>query len=447
MAVSKALRNAFLLAILLAVPGLARAEAWLIDVQGAIGPATADHMVRGLARADEAGAELVILRVDTPGGLDNAMRQMIQAILAADIPVVAHVAPSGARAASAGTYLLYASHVAAMAPATNLGAATPVQVGSPGLPSLPDQSDAPEEADEPQPGTAMERKMVNDAIAYIQGLAQLRGRNGEWAARSVREGASLPAEDALEKGVIDLIASDTDDLLRQLDGREVRMGESSIRLATDGMALRTHELDWRSEFLGVITNPNVAYILMLVGIYGLLIEFYNPGIGLPGVLGAISLLLALYAFQALPVSYAGVALIALGILLMVSEAMAPSFGVLGVGGIVAFTVGSIMLMDTDVPAYQIALPTIIAVVAFSAGLLIFALGMLLRARHQAVVSGVEHLHGAPGIVEAISSDGHPMVRVEGELWQAACEQSLAPGDEVVVSDLKGLTLTVNRNGA
>lgn len=433
--------------MLLVLPALVRAEAWLIDVTGAIGPATADHMLRGLQQASEENAPLVILRIDTPGGLDTAMRDMIRGILAADIPVVGYVSPSGARAASAGTYLLYSAHIAAMAPATNLGAATPVQIGSPGLPALPDAQDSPDASEGVQPGTAMERKIVNDAVAYIQSLAQLRGRNSEWAERAVREGASLSAEDAFAEGVIDIVAADTQDLLAQLDGRQVSVANNTVTLATNGMALRTHALDWRSEFLAVITNPNVAYILMLVGIYGLLIEFYNPGIGLPGVLGSICLLLALYAFQALPVSYAGVGLIALGIVLMASEAVVPSFGVLGLGGIAAFVVGSIMLMDTDVPAYQIALPTIIAVAAFSGALLVFGLGLLLRARHGAVVSGVEHLSGAVGVVESISRDGSPMVRLEGELWQGACDQPVAVGDAVVVRALHGLILTVEKYGA
>ncbi|GAB5450069.1 MAG: nodulation protein NfeD [Halioglobus sp.] len=429
----------------------ARGDAWLINVEGAIGPAIADHVVRGLEQAQNADANLVILRVDTPGGLDTSMRDMIKAILAAPMPVVVYVAPGGARAASAGTYLLYASHLAAMAPGTNLGAATPVQIGAPGLPTLPnDRGEGSGEGDnsgasggQSQPGSAMERKIVNDAVAYIQGLAELRGRNADWAERAVREGASLAAEDALAQGVIELIARDTADLLAQMDGREVQVQDRPVTLATADITVQRHERDWRSEFLGVITNPNIAYILMMVGIYGLLIEFYNPGIGLPGVLGAVSLVIALYAFQALPVSYAGLGLIALGVALMTMEAFNPGIGVLGIGGVTAFFLGSIMLMDTELPAYQVALPTVVAVTAFSAMLVFFALGLLVRAREQAVVSGREHLEGAEGEVEAVL-DGHASVRLEGELWRVNCAQTLAEGDRVIVRGIDGLTLQVEK---
>jgi len=424
-------------------PPARAADAWQIDIDGPIGPATADHMVRGLEQARDAGAPFVILRMDTPGGLDTAMRDMIKAMLAADIPLVTYVAPGGARAASAGTYILYASHVAAMAPGTNLGAATPVQISSPGMPQMPAEDKKPEEEAAPQAGTPMEKKMVNDAVAYIQSLAQMRGRNAEWAERAVREGASLSAEDALAKGVIEIIAADRAELLRALDGREVLVGETRQTLQTEGQGVYTHPVDWRSEFLAVITNPNVAYILMLVGIYGLLLEFYNPGVGLPGVTGAICLLLALYAFQALPVSYAGVALILLGIALMTAEAFAPSFGVLGLGGIGAFVFGSIMLMDTEVPAYQLALPMILAVAAFSAGLLVFVLGMLMRARHQVVVSGREHLRGAVATVESVR-DGRAWVRLEGELWSAQSDEPLAADDRVTVDAVDGVTLRVHK---
>jgi membrane-bound serine protease (ClpP class) len=426
-----------LLVLLLLCPGQGRADTWLIDVGGAIGPATADHMVRGLEQAQDAGAELVILRIDTPGGLDTAMREMIKSVLAAEVPVVGYVAPSGARAASAGTYLLYATHIAAMAPGTNLGAATPVQIG--GMPKMP--GNQPEEGEPGQTGSAMEHKIINDAVAYIQSLAQLRGRNAEWAEQAVREGASLAAEDALAQGVIDLMAGSVEDLLAQLNGREVEVAGVKRTLALEGTAVYQHPVDWRSEFLAVITDPNIAYILMLVGIYGLIIEFYSPGFGVPGVVGTLCLLLAMYAFQLLPVSYTGLALIILGIGLMTAEAFTPSFGILGLGGIVAFVVGSIMLMDTDLPGYQIAMPMIAALAAVSVAVLVFALGMVLRARRQLVRTGVEHLVGTTAIVESINN-GIAWARLEGELWEVDCPEMLGPQDTVVVKEIDGLTLKV-----
>tara|TARA_R110002110_G_scaffold66978_1_gene182998 strand:+ start:88052 stop:89404 length:1353 start_codon:yes stop_codon:yes gene_type:complete len=418
-------------------------RAWIVDVEGAIGPATADHMIRALGKAEAAGAGVVILRIDTPGGLDLSMRKMIKSILASPVPVVTYVAPGGARAASAGTYLLYASHVAAMAPGTNLGAATPVQVGGPGLPEIGggDRTD-PQEGT--QPGTAMERKIVNDAVAYIESLAQLRGRNAQWARKAVTEGASLSAADALADNVIDLVAESERDLLQQLDGRVVTIDNKSYTLQTAELALYTHPVDWRSEFLSVITNPNIAYVLMLVGIYGLIIEFYNPGIGVPGVLGALCLITALYAFQVLPISYAGLGLIMLGIGLMTAEAFAPSFGVLGLGGIAAFVVGSIMLMDTELPGYQIAMPMIAAFTLFSVAVLVFALGLILKARRQALVSGVQRLVGSIAPVERVQ-DGVAWVRLDGELWEARSPAQLAEHDVVCVDSIDGLTLHVTKS--
>ncbi|MEM1114160.1 MAG: nodulation protein NfeD [Pseudomonadota bacterium] len=413
-------------------PSLGRADAWLVNVEGPIGPATADHMIRALDAAVEADAELVVLRIDTPGGLDSAMRDMIKAILAEPIPVLSYVAPSGARAASAGTYLLYATHVAGMAPGTNLGAATPVQIGGGPMPG----------GGQAQP-SAMEKKVVNDAVAYIQSLAQLRGRNAQWAEQAVREGVSLSAEDALQAGVIEIVAESVQDFLLAADGRQVELGGEQVVIRSADLAVYEHPVDWRSEFLAVITNPNVAYILMLVGIYGLIIEFYNPGFGLPGVLGAVSLVLALYAFQALPVSYAGLALIILGIGLMTGEAFAPSFGVLGIGGVAAFVIGSVMLMDTNLPAYQVALPMIAAFALVSVGLLSMALGLVLKARRGAVVSGAEHLIGQLATVERLSGEG-AMVRIDGELWQARSESELALEDEVTVDALDELVLTVSK---
>jgi membrane-bound serine protease (ClpP class) len=430
----------------LQIPAHANDTAWLIDVKGGIGPATADHMIRGLEQAQANHASLVILKIDTPGGLDSAMRQMIKAVLASKIPVIGYVSPSGARAASAGTYLLYATHIAAMSPATNLGAATPVQIGAPQLPSIPNpkNNEGTDTAPAEVGSTAMERKIINDAVAYIQGLANLRQRNSEWATLAVKEGVSLPADEALSLGVIDIIATDTEHLMQQLDRRIVKLGDEPLTLNTTEVQLHHHPIDWRSEFLSVITDPNVAYILILVGVYGLIFEASNPGFGVPGILGAVCIFVALYAFQVLPVSYAGLALMVLGIGLMTAEAFAPSFGVLGLGGITAFAIGSIILMDTELPGYQIAMPLIIAFTAFSAALLVFALGMIVKARKQLVVTGIDHLVGHIAEVESLHGET-ALVRLDGELWQVQCDQSLAIHDNVTITAAEGIELVVTKN--
>lgn len=427
----------------IAQPGFA-ATALVLSIHGAIGPATVDYVHRGLERAEEQGASVVVLQMDTPGGLDSAMREIIQDILTARVPVISFVAPSGAIAASAGTYILYASHIAAMAPGTNLGAATPVQLG--GLPTpSPAKPDSPagneEEPQSDSGGSAMERKLINDATAYLRSLAQLRGRNEEWAARAVREGASLPAEEALSQGVIDLIAGHIPELLKQTDGREVQLLNQKHVLQTSGLAIERSDPDWRSELLAIITNPNVAYILMLIGIYGLVFEFANPGTLAPGITGVIALVLALYAFQVLPINYAGLGLIVLGIALMIAEAFAPSFGALGIGGGIAFVFGSIILMDTDAPGFGLS-PWLVGVLALM-NLAFFAvvLGALFKSRKRPVVSGREMLLGSKGV--ALSDfDSAGQVRVQGEIWQARTNQSLTQGQDVRITDLDGLELQV-----
>lgn len=423
-----------------------------LDLQGAIGPATASYVVRGLEEAAERGSAAVVLQMDTPGGLDTAMRDIIKAIIASPVPVITYVAPGGARAASAGTYILYASHVAAMAPATNLGAATPVQVGGGDTPATPAPAGEgtpgegeDEEGEEPapagEPGTAMERKAVNDAVAYIRGLAELRGRNAEWAELAVRTAASLNAAEALEEKVIDLVAGDVADLLRQADGRTVATAGGDRKLEVAELVVERYEADWRIRFLATITDPNVAYLLMLVGIYGLLFEGYSPGALVPGVVGAICLLLALFAFQVLSVNYAGLALIGLGVALIIAEVFAPSFGVLGLGGIVAFVFGSILLMDESVPGMAISNALIggVALTA-SAGLLTMML-MLMRARRRPVVSGPEGMIGQRG--EALEDfTGRGPVFVHGERWNARCPVPLRRGDPVRVLAIDGLLLEV-----
>lgn len=423
-------------------------NALLLEINGAIGPATSHYISQGLKRASKQGSAIVILRMDTPGGLDTAMRDIVKDILASPIPVVTFVSPSGARAASAGTYILYASHIAAMAPATNLGSATPVPIGGEADSPAPAEDDKPE-AGKPgketkpavNPGGAMERKVVNDAVAYLRSLAQLRGRNVDWAEKAVREGANLPASDALEQKVIDLIATDDADLLAKIHGRKLTIGAGEVTLATQGLSVETVKPDWRTELLSVITNPTVAYGLLLIGIYGLLFEGYNPGAVLPGVAGAICLLLALFAFQVLPVNYAGLALIVLGALLVVAEAFVPSFGTLGVGGLIAFVMGSIMLFDTSVPGFDVAMP-IIGGIAFVAGLVLCAIvWMFGRARRRPIVTGVERIVG--GTAEAVGDFSEQgAVRLGGEIWNARSSAPLRAGQRVRVVKVDGLLLWV-----
>jgi membrane-bound serine protease (ClpP class) len=417
--------------------------AHVLDINGMIGPATADYIDRNLTRAENQGVELVVLRMDTPGGLDTSMRAIIKRILASQVPVVSYVAPAGARAASAGTYILYASHVAAMAAGTNLGAATPIEMG--GLPETDQgKQKSPMKGSEEQdatPAGAKERKLINDAAAYIRGLAKLRGRNVEWAEMAVRQGASLSAAEALEMQVIDLIAQNLDDLVEQLHGRVVQLPEGDRRLDTRDLRLQVIEPDWRSQLLSLLSNPNVAYILMLVGIYGLIYEFANPGSILPGTAGLISLLLALYAFHVLPVNYAGLALIILGLALMIGEAFVPSFGALGIGGVIAFVVGSLILIDTDQPGYGISLPLIITVAISSAVMLAFVVGMALKSHRRPVVSGREEMLGATGYaVKPFDLEG--TVHVHGEMWRALTDRPLAKNQMIRVTGREGLILRV-----
>ena len=418
----------------------------VLTVEGAISPASADYLLRGIDKAIEEQAHLIVIEMDTPGGLDTAMRDIIKAILASPVPIATYVSPRGARAASAGTYILYASHIAAMAPATNLGAATPVElVPAGGDKPAPDKPGAaPPEAAKPAdapPGDAKMRKAVHDAAAYIRGLAELRGRNAEWAERAVREAVSLPASEALELKVIDLVATDLDDLLRQINGRVVKMNGETVTLDTTNATVERVQPDWRSRLLAVIGDPGIAYILMLLGIYGLIYEFSNPGMLFPGVVGGICLLLALFALQVMPINYVGLALIILGIVMMVSEAFIPSFGALGVGGIIAFVIGSVMLIDTDVPGYGIPWALIVPLAIASGLFSFFVVGMAIKARARPVVTGAEEMIGATGeILGDMEHEG--WARIHGEQWRVRSNVPLKRGSRVRVRARNGLILDV-----
>lgn len=426
----------------------------VLTLDGAVSPATADYVVRGIRQAADKGAGLVVLQMDTPGGLDTSMRKIIKEILASPVPVAAFVAPGGARAASAGTYILYASHVAAMAPATNLGAATPVQIGIGGPEREPRKTpddtardgNAKKAARAPQDAAAskdtLTRKQIHDAAAYIRSLAQLRGRNAEWGERAVRDAVSLSAEDAQKQKVVDLVARDIKDLLAKLDGRKVTVQGVVRTLDTGDAEIQVLEPDWRSRLLAVITDPSVALILMMIGIYGLLFEFSNPGFVLPGVAGAISLLLALFAFQLLPINYAGLALIVVGVAFIVAEAFVPSFGSLGIGGTIALVIGSVILIDPEAaPGYSIPLPLVAMVAAVSGAVVFLIVMMAVKARKRPVVSGREDLVGASGeVVEDFTDEG--WVRVRSENWRALSAAPLNHGQRVRVTRIDGLTLSV-----
>ncbi|EKD74148.1 MAG: hypothetical protein ACD_45C00056G0004 [uncultured bacterium] len=411
-------------------------QAMLLDVTGVISPATQDHVERNLEIANKQGAALIILRLDTPGGLEAAMRGINKAILASSVPVVTYVAPSGARAASAGTFILYASHIAAMAHGTNVGAASPGSIG--GIMSPASEKD---KSAEKQMASTMEKKATHDAAAYIRSLAAIQGRNSTWAEQSVRESVSLSAEAALKLHVIDVIANDIPDLLKKTNERVVKLQGVSHTLHTTDLMIEPAKTDWRYQFLSIITNPNVAYILLLIGIYGLFFEFYNPGFILPGVTGVICLVIALYAFQLLPINYAGFALLLLGIIFMITETFMPSFGALGIGGMIAFIIGSVFLLDTNVPGFNIAWQLIIAMSIISAGFFLMIANLAFRSFHQKSVTGGEALIGCQGEVIEYNHD-QGLARIQGEIWKIYSKVPLKVGQKIQVTELSGLQLTV-----
>ena len=428
----------------------------LITVNGAIGPATASYIKDELTRAAEQERELVVLRMDTPGGLSASMRDIISAMLASPVPVAAYVAPRGARAASAGTYILYASHIAAMAPGTTLGAATPVQMGGGNGSPLPGGGDG-EKGKEPSkdkedkatksaPPDAKTAKAVNDAVAYIRALAKMRGRNAEWAEKAVLEAATLTVDEAVAKNVADLRAENLKDLLAKIDGRTLRIGEETVQLATANARIEDRAPDWRDELLAAITNPNIAFILMMLGVYGLIFELSNPGALVPGVLGAICLMMGFYALNVLPVNYAGLALMALGIAFMTAEAFAPSFGILGLGGLAAFALGATILFDTGSPEFGLSYWTIFGVTAASGLVLVLLIGYLVGAQRKSVRTGQSALIGTSARVESWH-DGRGRVLFHGERWNARGPAHLEPGQMVAIVAVEGLSVTVAPLGA
>jgi len=437
-----------LLLLLLPLPAAADAKTvTVLTLDGAISPASADYILRGLRRAQDGGSRLVVLKLDTPGGLDTSMRDIIKGILASPVPVATYVAPSGARAASAGTYILYASHVAAMAPGTNLGAASPVQIGIGGAAptAAPAPSGSAAAASAPQADT-MTLKHLHDASAYIRSLAQLRGRNAEWAERAVREAVSLSADEALRIHVVDRVASDVGELLKQIDGTRVSAAGTTVTIDVAGAEVVAFDPDWRTRMLFVIASPSLALLLMTIGVYGLLFEFSSPGYILPGVVGGICLLLGLFALQMLPFSTTGLALMALGMAFLVAEIFVPTSGALAVGGVIAFVGGAMLLIDTDVPGFGIPLALIAAGALVTALFVLVVVGMAVKARRRKVVTGREELAGESGeVLDDFSGEG--WARVHGETWRVRSASPLTRGQRVRVTHIDGLTLDVEAEPA
>lgn len=416
--------------------------AYVVEVNGVISPSTFDLIDRNLTNAANAHADIVVLAIQTPGGLYESMQQIIQDILKSPVPVATFVSPPGSRAASAGTYILYGSHIAAMAPSTNIGAATPINMFDENKRKTDDPEAAKQAA---QPQTTLERKMVNDAAAYIRSLAQRYDRNGEWAEKAVRDAESLSADEALAKHAIDVMANDVPELLTKIDGRTVKMAnDKTMKLRTKGAKIVSIKPDWRTALLDVITNPNVAFLLMSLGTYGLIYECVHPGAIAPGVIGAICLLLGLFAMNVLPINYAGLSLMVLGIGLMAGEAFAPSFGALGIGGAVSFAVGATMLIDSSDPSFAIDPWMIAGVTLASVAFLSVLLAVALRAQRRPTVTGVEEMKAA--VAEVLDwSQGQGQVRVTGEIWMAraaAPDFIINTGDKVKVVDIEGLKLVV-----
>jgi membrane-bound serine protease (ClpP class) len=396
----------------------------LLSIDAVIGPVSARVITGAIDDAEADRAEALLIELNTPGGLDESMRAIIKRVLASKVPVIVYVSPPGSRAASAGVFLTMSAHVAAMAPGTNIGAAHPVNIGG-------------------EMDSVMSEKVANDAAAYIKSLATKRGRNAEWAQEAVYKSVSITEYEALEKNVIDLVATDIRDLLNKCDGRAVELPDTSVVLATKDAEVRRIEISFANRILDIISNPNIAYILMTIGMMGLYFEFANPGAIIPGVVGAICLLLAFFAFSTLPINYAGLLLIILGVILFVAELKITSHGVLTIGGIVSLFFGSIMLIETDVPYMDISLSVIIPMVAVTAAFFIFAIWLALRAQSRKVATGTEGMVGEVGTASAdVGESG--TVHIHGEYWNARSDEPIAKGERIRVIAVDGLILKVER---
>ncbi len=414
-----------LLAALIGAPLASQAESFVVvsTYDGVITPVSAEYLHDALTYAQDNGAQALIIRLNTPGGLDPSMRLIIKDITGATIPVVVYVSPSSGRAASAGVFITMAAHVAAMAPGTNIGAAHPIVIGG-------------GETDK-----TMKEKIENDSVAYLKSIASQRGRNVTWAEDAVRKSLSVTEREALKLKIIDLVAEDLPALLKQLDGRSVSLQSGPRHLHTAEAAVREFPMGFRLEFLKTLSDPNIAYLLMTLGTIGLIAELYNPGAILPGVVGTISLVLAFYALQSLPVNYAGVLLFLLGIVFLILEASVTSYGVLAIGGLISMLLGSVMLIKTDVEFLQISWTVILPVVALVSGFTFFMVGMGMRAMRHRPVTGREEMIGLVGIVKTALTP-HGQLAIHGELWEAVSEQPLQPGDKAEVTRLDGLRLHV-----
>lgn len=438
----RALTTGLILSLAYLIAGAAVAAPVVqIDINGPIGPGVASYVTEAIEEAQGSDSAAILLVMDTPGGLDSSMREIIQAILDSRIPVIGYVAPSGARAASAGTYILMACHIAAMAPGTTIGAATPIAIGG-GMPGS-DQPSGTDDGSGRQEHPDLQDKIVSDSAAYMRALAEMRGRPADKVEKFVTDAISISDSEALAEGIIEITAPSARALLMQIDGRVVRVEDREWTLETVNSDVKQMQPTWRDDFLAFITNPNIAYLLLLIGIYGLIFEFSNPGLILPGVTGAIALVLGLYALHLLPVNYAGLALLVIGLALIVAEAFAPSFGVLGISGVIAFVLGSVLLLDTDVPGFQVSKYLIGSVALVTSAIAFLFMTLAVRAWRRPVVSGAEAMLGLEGhVLDWRGLEGH--VRTHGEVWAARSGTPLKKDEIVHVTGIVGLVLQVDR---